>query len=95
MNQCPICGHKRQGEEKKCPKCEVFYSVIDEFLAQEEAKDEEQLFKTRAKRVLAAADRKQAFKDELKLIYRELPKGSMFVLYVVLAFIFAMLLSVL
>ena len=95
MNQCPVCGQRRQGDARKCPKCDVFFSKIDEFLAEEEAKDEQALFKTRVKKIWAADDRKQAFKQELKTIYSELPQGSLFVLYVVIAFIFAMTLVVL
>lgn len=86
---------KRRGDEKKCPECDVFYSKIDEFLAEEEARDEQNLFKTRLQRIRSADDWKQALKAELKLIYQELPKGSMFVLYVVLAFIFLMTMAVL
>ncbi len=95
MNQCPNCGYQRQGEERKCPQCDIFYSPIDEFLAEEEAQEEQYLLKTRIKRILAAADRKQALRAELALVYQNLPKGSMFVLYVILAFIFAMVMAVL
>lgn len=93
-NQCPQCGYRRQGEEKKCPKCDIYYSVIDEFLAEEEAKDERDLLKTRLKRIWRAQDRKQAFKAELKDYYSQMPKGSVFVLYVIAVFIFAMLMAV-
>ena len=95
MNKCPICGQQRRSDEKKCPECDVFYSKIDEFLAEEEARDEQNLFKTRLKRIRTADDWKHALKAELKLIYRELPKGSMFVLYVVIAFVFLMSMAVL
>lgn len=94
MNHCPECGHQRQGEEKKCPECDIFYSKIDEFLAEEKARDEQDAFRTRVKRILAAADRKDAFRQELKSIYQAMPRGSVFVLYVIVAFIFAMLVVV-
>lgn len=94
MNQCPQCGYQRQGFEKKCPRCDLFYSKIDEFLAEEEAKEEQYAFKTRLKHIIKATDRKQACIDELHAIYQAMPKGSLWVLYLILTFIFAMTMMV-
>jgi predicted ATP-dependent serine protease len=94
MNACSQCGRQRQGFEKKCPRCNVFYSKIDEFLAEEQAKEERYAFKTRIKRVMKGTDRKQAFWGELEQIYQAMPKGSLWVLYVVLTFIFALMMVV-
>ena len=95
MNKCPTCGHPRQGEEKKCPQCDVFYSSIDEFLAEEEEREQRDWLKTRCKRVWAAADKRQALKDEWQAYCATLPRGSGFVVYVIAAFVFALLIMVL
>ncbi|NOT83965.1 MAG: hypothetical protein HOP02_04115 [Methylococcaceae bacterium] len=94
MNQCSKCGHQRQGDEKKCPQCDLFYSKIDEFLAEEEAKDTQDTLKTRLNRVLSATDRKQALIVELRAIYQAMPKGSLWIMYLVLTFVFALLMMV-
>lgn len=94
MNKCPACGHQRQGEEKKCPHCAIFYSQIDAFLAEEEEREERDWLKTRFKRVLAASDRKQAFKNEWQSYCATLPRGSSFVFYVIIAFVFALVIVV-
>ena len=95
MNQCPHCGQPRKGDARKCPVCDVFYSAIDEFLAAEEEQEQRDWIKTRLKRVWASADRKQAMLQEYSAIKQSMPKGSGFVLYVVLAFVFAMIVVVL
>jgi uncharacterized membrane protein YvbJ len=95
MNNCPACGHQRQGEEKKCPHCQIFYSSIDEFLAEEEEREQKDWFKTRFKRVWSAVDRKQALRAEWEAYCATLPRGSGFVVYVILAFVFAMIIVVL
>lgn len=95
MNQCPVCGRQRQGDHKKCPNCDVFYSAIDEFLAEEEAKEERDWLRTRCKRIFAATDRKAALAQEWHEYTQTLPKGSGFVLYVIIAFVFMLVLIVL
>lgn len=94
MNQCSQCGHQRRKDERKCPQCNLFYSKIDEFLAEEELKDQQNAFKTRVNRVLGATNRKQALFDELLVTYQAMPRGSLWILYLVLTFIFALLMAV-
>lgn len=94
MNQCPQCGYQRPDFDKKCPQCDGFYSKIDEFLAEEEAKAAQYTFKTRLKRIINASDRKQASVDELRDIYQAMPKSSWWILYLIMTFIFAMTMMV-
>ena len=63
MKNCPQCGQARQGEDYKCPKCDVFYSQLDEILFEEYQKQEKNSLKGRLKIILAAEDRKQALRD--------------------------------
>lgn len=94
MNQCSQCGQARKGFEKKCPRCDLYYSKIDEFLAEEEARETQNTFKTRANRVLSATDRKQTLFNEVRAVYQAMPKGSLWVIYLVLTFVFALLMAV-
>jgi hypothetical protein len=95
MNQCTRCGHRRRGLERKCPNCDIFYSQIDAFLEEEDAKELHDTFKARMGRVANATDRKKALYDEWAVFYQSMPRGSTFILYVVMTFVFMLILVVL
>lgn len=95
MKNCPQCGQPRLGEEFKCPSCDVFYSQLDELLFEEQQKQEAQTFKGRCKRIFAAADRKQALRNELKSIWKNTPLKTKLTLWTIFAFVFALVVSVL
>lgn len=88
MKNCPQCGQARLGEEFKCPKCDVFYSQLDELLFEQQQKDEYYTWKGRAKRIWAANDRKQATKDELAQAWNATPLQTKIVYVTVFAFVF-------
>jgi uncharacterized membrane protein YvbJ len=91
MNKCPECGQQRQADEYRCLACGCFYSQLDEFLATEAAQKEKNSFTGRIKAIWHADDSLQALKTE----YQTIPRRTIFTLWVIFAFIFAMTLSVL
>ncbi len=95
MKNCPKCGQARLGEEFKCPKCQVFYSQLDELLYEEQQKQEKNTFKGRLKIIYAADDRKQALRDELKTIWKNTPLKTKITLWTIFAFVFALVVTVL
>ena len=95
MNKCPSCGHERNDRDMNCPQCGSFYSKIDEILAEQEAHEEMHSFRGRCKRIINADDVKHELLAELKLVKAELAPKSLFAIYVIIAFVFALVVSVL
>ncbi|MDD1622624.1 MAG: hypothetical protein LUQ11_14200 [Methylococcaceae bacterium] len=95
MKNCPKCGQPRHGEEFKCPQCDVFYSPLDELLYDEQRKLEQNTFKGALKRILAAEDRKQALRDELKTLWKNTPLKTKIALWTIFAFVFVLVVGVL
>ena len=95
MNKCPSCGHERKASEFRCPECGSFYTKIAELIAEEEAYEEQHSFRGHCKRILKSGDIKLALKTELKQAIAGLSKKAIFTLFVIVAFIFALTLSVL
>lgn len=94
MKNCPQCGQPRLGEEFKCPRCEVFYSQLDEMLFAEQQERERHTFKGGWKRILAAEDHQQALRDELKTLWRNTPLKTKIVLWTIVAFVFVLVVPV-
>lgn len=94
MKNCPQCGKPRQGEEYKCPACDVFYSQLDEILFAEQERLEQNTFKGAVKRIRAAADRKQALKHELASVWRNTPLKTKIVIWSVIAFLFVLIVPI-
>jgi uncharacterized membrane protein YvbJ len=95
MNECPSCGRQRQNSKLKCPECGSYYSKLAAMIAEDEADEESRTFRGRCKRILSSEDSKNELLSELKLIKSGLSKKSLFTIYVILAFVFALVLSVL
>jgi hypothetical protein len=95
MKNCPICGQPRFGEEFKCPKCDVFYSQLDEILFDEREKLAEKTLKRRLKVILAAKDhKKELLLHELGSIWKNTPLKTKITLLTIFAFVFAMVVGV-
>lgn len=94
MKNCPQCGQSRQGDDLKCPSCDVFYSPLDELLYEEQQKQEASTFKGLINRIRTADDRKQACTDELKTLWRNTPLQTKISLFTIAAFVFALVVSV-
>lgn len=95
MKKCPSCGHERHDAEMKCPECGGFYSKIAELIAAEEADEELHSFRGQCRRIFNADDVKHELRVELERMKAGLTKKGMFTLFVIIAFIFALTLSVL
>jgi hypothetical protein len=78
-----------------CPQCGCFYSKVDKILAEEEANEEKRSLRGRCKRIINAGDVKRELLDELKLVKAGLAPKSLFTIYVIIAFVFALTISVL
>ncbi len=95
MNKCPQCGQVRQAEEYRCLSCGCFYSQLDEILAEEQAIKERNSLKGRANVIMQADDSWQALQAELKAIKENTPRRTIFTLWVIFAFVFALIVTVL
>jgi len=95
MNECPSCGRQRQNSELKCPECGSYYSKLATIIAEQEAIEESRTFRGRCKRILSSENIKNELLTELNIIKSGLSKKSVFTLYLILAFVFALVLSVL
>jgi uncharacterized membrane protein YvbJ len=94
MKNCPKCGKPRQGEEFKCPTCDVFYSQLDEILFEDQQKREQNTLKGAFKRLCAAEDSSKAFKTELKTLWRNMPLKTKIVIWTVIAFVFVLVVPI-
>jgi uncharacterized membrane protein YvbJ len=94
MNKCPSCGHERKDSDMKCPECGSFYSKIAELIAEEEANEEKHSFSGLCKRILNADDVKHELMVELNQVKAGLTKKAIFTIFVIIAFIFALVISV-
>lgn len=95
MNKCPSCGHERNGRDMKCPECGGFYSKIDEILAEEEVYEEMHSLRGRCKRIINAGNVRQELLAELRSVKAGLSKKGLFTIYLIVAFVFALVVSVL
>ena len=95
MNNCQLCGFQRQDSDKKCPQCGSFYLTIAELIAEEEAYEEKNSFLGQCKRILFSNNIKDELLAKLGQFNAELTKKGMFTIFLMIAFIFALLLSVL
>jgi hypothetical protein len=95
MNNCQSCGYQRNDFDKKCPQCRTFYPTIAELIAEEEAYEEKNSFLGQCKRILFSGNIKHELLAELDKFKAELTKKGMFTIFLMIAFVFAFLLSVL
>ena len=95
MNKCSSCGHERNNRDMNCPQCGSFYSKVDEILAEEEANEEMHSFRGRCKRIISADDVKRELMVELMRVKAGLTKKSLFTIFLIIAFVFALVVSVL
>ncbi|MGR9087391.1 MAG: hypothetical protein ACU841_10000 [Gammaproteobacteria bacterium] len=95
MKTCPTCGHQSGRSEMKCPVCGNYYSKILELIDEEEEKELKNSFRGRCRRIIASENIRQALTDELNSIKAGMTGKARFTLFVIFAFIFALILSVL
>jgi hypothetical protein len=67
---------------------------IAQLIAEEETREEAQTWQGHLKRIWRAANRQQALKEELRLVMNGLSKKALFTLFLIVAFVFMLTLSV-
>ncbi len=95
MNKCPSCGWVRTEGAVKCAQCGRFFSKVMEIISAEEAEEELLTFRGQCKRILQSGDIKGELLAEYKRFKEGLSRKGLFTLYVIVAFIFLLTLSVL
>lgn len=95
MEKCPACGNVRIQGAVKCQHCGRFYSKVIEIIAAEEAEEELLTFRGQCKRILQSGNIKGELRAEYQRFKEGLSRKGLFTLYVILAFIFLLTLSVL
>jgi len=94
MTKCPNCGYERTGSETRCNQCGSYYQTIRELLDAEEEYELANSFRGRWQKILQSDHKKQAILAELGL-EKGLTRLGKFTLYVIIAFVFILTLSVL
>jgi predicted ATP-dependent serine protease len=95
MQHCPSCGHERDLTAMRCPECGSFYSKVIELIEQEAAAEEQASLKGRWRRVIGAADKRHALAEEYRQFKAGLTLTAKFTLWVIVAFVFALVVTVL
>ncbi len=95
MSNCSSCGHKRSDSEFKCSECGSFYLKIYELIAEEEVLEERSSFRGQCKGIIRSSNVKHELIAELKRVIAESSNKSIFTLFVIIAFVFALVISVL
>ena len=95
MQTCPSCGHQRVKDEMRCPECGNFYSKIIELIEAEATAEENSTLKGCYKRIINSDNIKQALRDEFSAQWAGLSWRAKFTLFVIFAFVFALVVSVL
>lgn len=94
MKNCPQCQRPREGEDLKCPICDVFYSELDQMLYEDLQREESKTWKGAWKRVVAAENRRQALIEELRQAWCDTPLKTKIVLLTVAAFVFVLVVPI-
>jgi hypothetical protein len=95
VKTCPSCACQLDDSVLRCPQCGSFYSRIAAIIAEEEEQEQLQTFKGQCKRILQSGDIKNELLAEVRKFKAGLSKKSVFTLYVIMAFVFALVVSVL
>ncbi len=95
MKKCEVCGAERLLNAVRCADCGTFYPTLKELFDAEVRYEEQQSVKGWIKRMLSAESTKQAVYDEFKAFKAGLSKTALLTLYVIAAFVFALLITVL
>jgi predicted ATP-dependent serine protease len=94
MKTCPSCDYERVEHQVRCPECGAYYSKVFQLIAEEEAYEAEHSFKGRWQKMWNAPNRKQAMLAELKLFWQGLTPRGKFALFIIYAFVFMLVITV-
>lgn len=95
MKVCPTCGFEAENSAMRCPECGAFYSKIIELIEKEAADEESQSFKGLCRRIFNAEQKKAAIFKEFDEFKAGLTGKAKFTLWVIVAFVFALIVTVL
>jgi len=95
MKKCPSCGHETNQQAMRCPECHSFYSKIIELIEQEVAEEERQSFKSRFRHLVNSENKLQSIKLEFKQFTAGLTLQAKISLWLIIAFVFALMVIVL
>jgi len=95
MKHCPSCGHERNNNDMRCPECGRFYSRVIELIDEAAADEEKNTLRGRCQRILDSGNIKQALLLEWRQIRAGLSRQALFALFVIFAFVFALIITVL
>jgi len=90
MNNCSKCGQALPESEARCPHCKSLNSKIDNILAREAAAAEKLTLKGKIRTITHSTNKKQALLSEITTLKQGLTPKSIFTLFVIFVFIFAM-----
>lgn len=95
MNKCPSCGCVRTDNAVKCTQCGRLFSKVIDIISAEAAEEELLTFRGQCKRILQSGNIKAELLAEYKHFKDGLSRKGVFTLYVIIAFVFLLTLSVL
>jgi uncharacterized membrane protein YvbJ len=95
MKKCPSCGSERTEDAIKCTQCGHLFSKVLDIISAEEAEEELLTFRGQCKRILKSGNVKAELCAEIKRFKAGLSRKGLFTLYVIIAFVFLLTLSVL
>ena len=94
MKKCPSCGYESNNNDMRCPECGSFYSKVIEMIDEVAADEEQKTLRGRYRRLLDSDNIKQAVLIEWQQIKTELSIKAWFALFVIFAFVFALIITV-
>ncbi len=94
MKKCPSCGYESNNNDMRCPECGSFYSKVIEMIDEVAADEEQKTLRGRCRRLLDSDDIKQAILFEWQQIKTDLSTQAWFALFVIFAFVFALIITV-
>jgi hypothetical protein len=95
MKKCPSCGHIHNEEVAQCQQCGRPFSKILELISAEAEEEELATFRGQCKRILQSGNIKEELLTEYRQFKEGLSRQGWFTLYVIIAFVFFLTLSVL
>lgn len=95
MKKCPFCGHSSMDAGAKCTECGRYYSKVLQLIEEEQAYEYEHSLRGRYQRIINATSIKQELKSEIREIIKGLDNKARFTLFVIFAFVFALIVTVL
>jgi uncharacterized membrane protein YvbJ len=95
MNKCPSCGSACAEGAVKCTQCGRLLAKVTDIISAEAAEEELQTFRGQCKRILHSGNIKAEVLAEIRQFKAGLSRKGVFTLYVIIAFVFLLTLSVL